>query len=97
MTDNRESRKITTLDARPGDRFTFIAEETGNRFSGLILALEQSLVQVQWDSDGHKSWTYLETIKGTVEIHRYGKPNDTGMAVAPPGTDHQEPPEQVWQ
>ena len=96
MADNRESRKITTLDARPGDRFTFIAEETGNRFSGLILALEQSLVQVQW-ADGHESWTPLDVSEGTVEVYRNGESSDIAMAVAAPGANHQEPSEQVWQ
>ena len=66
---NTNHTQIPTLDALPGDRFTFIAEEIGNRFSGLILALEQSLVQVQW-ADGHESWTPLEVHKGKVEIMR---------------------------
>ena len=69
MADNRESRKITTLDARPGDRYSFIAAETRDRFGGLVLARERSLVQVQW-ADGHESWTPLEVHKGKVEIMR---------------------------
>jgi len=60
---------IPSLDARPGDRFTFIAEETGERFEGQILAKELNLAQVRW-ADGHESWTPLEVHKGKVEIMR---------------------------
>ena len=93
MTTNTQ---IPTLDAQPGDRFAFIAAETRDRFSGLVLARERMLVQVRW-ADGHESWTPLDVSEGTVEVYRNGESGDVAMAVAPPGTDHQEPPEQVWQ
>lgn len=88
--------QIQPHDARPGDRFTFIAAETGTHFRGLILARELSLVQVRW-TDGHESWTPLEVSEGKVEVYRDGKPSNIDVAVAAPGTNHQEPSAQIWQ
>jgi len=87
---------IPTLDARPGDRYSFTAAETGDRFGGLVLARERALVQVRWH-DGHESWTPLEVDAGTVEVYRNGKSSDAAMAIAAPGANHQEPPPQVRQ
>ena len=87
---------IPTLDARPGDRYSFTAAETGDRFGGLVLARERALVQVRW-SDGHESWTPLEVDAGTVEVYRNGKSDNAAMAIAAPGTTHQEPSEPLWQ
>jgi len=93
---NTNHTQIPTLDARPGDHYAFIAAETHEQFGGRILARERTLVQVRW-ADGHESWTPLDVSDGTVEIYRYGESSDVAMAVTAPGTNHQEPPEQIWQ
>ena len=88
------TNRIPTLDARPGDRFAFIAAETRDRFGGLVLARERALVQIRW-TDRHESWTPLEVDAGMVEVYRNGKSGDAAMAVTAPGTNHQEPAAQV--
>ena len=60
---------IPPLDAATGDRFVFVAEDTGARFQGQVLARERTLVQVRWQ-DGHTSWTPLTVERGTVEVTR---------------------------
>jgi len=90
------TNQVPTLNAQPGDRYAFIAAETHEQFGGRILARERTLVQVRW-ADGHESWTPLDVSDGTVEVYRNGESSDVAMAVAAPGTNHQEPSEQVWQ
>jgi hypothetical protein len=89
--------KIDPADARPGDRFVFVADEGGERFVGTILMLAATdmttLAQVRWD-DERESWTPLTVTRGIVEVWR-GEQDGTEVAIETSGADHQEPQEAV--
>ena len=70
MSANRPiQHEIPATDAAQGDRFVFIADETGERYAGTILARDGDLALVRWD-DGHESWTPLVVDKGATEVYR---------------------------
>lgn len=60
--DHHESSNISPLDARPGDHLTFITDETGERFHGLILARELSLAQVRALGYHVRNWREAERV-----------------------------------